>query len=103
MICGYGWLSEIVGAASSSGNAMVTVEQCPMSLSGTFAFPVADEGQRNDWQSIVLMLFFAVEFVIGVVHSFWWVRRFFCSCRRQRVTRNVKIQSMVIPIRRSGK
>ena len=95
MICGYGWLSEIVGAASSSSTAMVKAEQCPMPLSGTFALPVADEGQRNGWQSIVLMLFFAVQFVIGVVHCCWWVRRFFCSCRRQRVTRNVKTQSMV--------
>ena len=99
MICGYWLLSEIVGAASSSSNAMVTAEQCPMPLSGTLALPVADEGQRNDWQSIVLMLFFAVQFVIGVVHSCLWVRSFFCSCRRQRVTRNatrhVKIQSMV--------
>ena len=95
MICGYGWLSEIVGAASSSSTAMVTAEQCPMPLSGTLALPIADEGQRNGWQSIVLMLFFAVQFVIGVVHSCRWVRRFFCSCRRQRVTRNVKTQSMV--------
>ena len=95
MICGYGSLSEIVGAASSSSTAMVTAEQCRMPLSGTLALPVADEGQRNGWQSIVLMLFFAVQFVIGVVHSCLWVRSFFCSCRRQHVTRNVKTQSMV--------
>ena len=83
------------GSQPLAATTMVTREQCLIPSSGMLALPYADVEQQDSWWSVLLILIFISQSIIGVWHSLWWVCRSVC-CKHVpfAAVRNVKTQSM---------